>query len=220
MCDFRDFTQNGLWSGQGDRYARSVSVFPDMNREYCVVRRRCATPARMDSDLLLPYCSSTAEDLRRMKRELYSPGPMDSEGLYPMERRMLLPPERPFTPDVQQICYPRTRRDILSIEREIDEQSRARHDILSIEREIDERSWASLHGRMRSPLEFSTQAHPIPRPDRDIQFNSIAPKYGVRPVPHHVRPGVAAYKHDRNLYLASTPKKKSFFPLFFKGVRP
>ena len=26
MCDFRDFTQYGLWSGQGDRYARSVSV--------------------------------------------------------------------------------------------------------------------------------------------------------------------------------------------------
>merc|ERR1719234_974064 len=162
MCDFRDFTQNGLWSGQGDRYARSVSVFPDMNREYCVARRRCATPARMDSDLLLPYCSSTAEDLRRMKRELYSPGPMDSNGLYPMERRMLPPPERSFTPDIQRICYPRARRDILSIERE-----------------IDERSWASLDGRMRSPpLEFSNQAYPVPRPDRDIQFNSIAAKYG------------------------------------------
>merc|ERR1712192_94242 len=189
------------------------------NREYCVVRRRCATPAQD----LLPYCSSTTEDLRRMKRELYSPRPMDSEGLYPMERRMLLPPERPFTPDVQQFCYPRARRDILSIEREIDERScypRPKRDILSIEREIEERSWASLDGRMRSPLEFSTQAYPIPRPDRYIQFNSIAPKYGVRPVPHHVRPGVAAYKHDRNLYLASTPKKKSFFPLFYKGSDP
>ena len=157
MCDFRDFTQNGLWSGQGDRYARSVSVvgqhepflnispqFPDMNREYCVVRR-CATPARMDS-ALLPYCSSTADDLRRMKRELYSPGPMDSEGLYPMERKMLLPLQSSFSPDVQQICFPRARRDILSIERE-----------------IDERSWAALEGRMRIPPEFPGQAFSIPR---------------------------------------------------------
>ena len=112
--------------------------FPDVKYEYCV-RRRGATPVRMDSDL--PYCSSTEADLRRMKRELYSP--VDSNGLNPMERKMLLPPQRSFSPDVQQICYPQARRDILSIERE-----------------IDERSWAAFDGRMRSPPEFPTFSIP------------------------------------------------------------
>merc|ERR1711963_902837 len=184
---------------QGDRYARSVSVFPDLNREYCVKRGSLA-PGQLDARL--PYCSSTEADLRRMKRELYSPGLMDMEGLYPMERKMLLPPQRAFSPDLQEICYPRARRDILSVERE-----------------IDERTWAQLEGRMCSPVPIPSHSYFAPRPDRDIEFNSIAPKYGVRPIPHHVRPGVSAYKHDRNLYLASTPKKKSFFPLFFRGVK-
>ena len=94
--------------------------FPDLNREYCVKRGSLA-PGQLDAGL--PYCSSTEADLRRMKRELYSPGPMDMEGLYPMERKMLLPPQRAFSPDLQEICYPRARRDILSIEREIDERT-------------------------------------------------------------------------------------------------
>ena len=47
--------------------------FPDLNREYCVKRGSLA-PGQLDAGL--PYCSSTEADLRRMKRELYSPGPM------------------------------------------------------------------------------------------------------------------------------------------------
>ena len=115
-----------------------------MNREYCV-KRRSETPGWMDSGL--PYCSSTEADLRRMKRELYSPdGSTAREGFYPMERNMLHPPQRSFSPDVQQICFPRARRDILSIERE-----------------IDERSWTALEGRMRTPPEFPGQAFSSPR---------------------------------------------------------
>ena len=117
--------------------------FPDLNREYCVKRGSLA-PGQLDAGL--PYCSSTEADLRRMKRELYSPGPMDMEGLYPLERKMLLPPQRAFSPDLQEICYPRARRDILSIERE-----------------IDERTWAQLEGRMRSPVPIPSHSYSTPR---------------------------------------------------------
>merc|ERR1712080_765190 len=53
--------------------------------------------------------------------------------------------------------------------------------------------------------------HP-PRPDPGLP--SLSPSHGVRPLPHRVRPGVAAYRHDRNLYLPSTYRKKAFYPLF------
>ena len=68
------------------------------------------------------------------------------EGLYPMERKMLLPPQRAFSPDLQEICYPRARRDILSIEREIDEQT-----------------WAQLEGRRRSPVPVPSHSYSAPR---------------------------------------------------------
>ena len=51
----------------------NISQFPDVKYEYCVRRRT----EQMDSGFL-PYCSSTEADLRRMKRELFSPG--KSEG--------------------------------------------------------------------------------------------------------------------------------------------
>jgi len=41
----------------------------------------------------------------------------------------------------------------------------------------------------------------------------MSPLEGVRPLPSRIRPGVAAYRHDRNLYLPSTYRKKTFLPL-------
>ena len=107
--------------------------FPDYKREYCRVNR---TQAQMDA--FPPYCASTEADLMRMKRELYSPGRIESQG--PMERTRLISPKRSFSPDVHQICHPRYAGC-----------------------EIDECTWAVLEGRMRSTIDFPSQAYPIPR---------------------------------------------------------
>merc|ERR1711942_349431 len=77
-------------------------------------------------------------------------------------------------------------------------------------------------GRMRREFftpepHFSRPTFYYPRPDPDIQFQSLATRRGITPQLH--RSGCSSSYADRSKYLPSTPKVHTQFPRFHTGFQ-
>eukprot|EP00092_Neocalanus_flemingeri_P043161 GFUD01047489.1.p1 GENE.GFUD01047489.1~~GFUD01047489.1.p1 ORF type:complete len:124 (-),score=16.57 GFUD01047489.1:107-478(-) len=64
---------------------------------------------------------------------------------------------------------------------------------------------------------FSRPTYYYPRPDHDIQFNSLARRTGNLTANH--RSGCSSSYVDRSKYLPSTPKVRTQFPRFHTGFQ-
>merc|ERR1712179_672427 len=156
------FTQNGLWSGQSERYRRSLSVFPHRNAEYYAHNLCSPSPRRRE------------RVFRSLERDFFDNNQLDDNEAWMMLKKKVFPLE----------SQPVRVRTAKSVEREMPHFPPAR----------------------------TVLGHPRPVPH--IQYNSLSNKPPIASYRSKIRPQNSAYKHDRNLYLASTPRKKSFFPIF------
>merc|ERR1712179_173367 len=182
MCSFRDFTQNGLWSGQSERYRRSLSVFPHRNAEYYAHNLCSPSPRRRE------------RVFRSLEREFFT------ERDFFTPDRDFFTPERDFFENNQlddNEAWMMLKKKVFPLESQPVRVRTAR----SVEREMP-----------HFPPARTVLGHPRPVPH--IQYNSLSNKPPIASYRSKIRPQNSAYKHDRNLYLASTPRKKSFFPIF------
>merc|ERR1712126_258736 len=184
MSSFRDFKQNALWSGQSEKHTRSVSVFPHRNAGYYAYNLCSPQSLRRRAHSVERDCITPERDFFTPERELFTP-----------EREFFeknLDPEEVWT-KLKRKVFPL---DPLPEPRVV--RSRV---VRSMEREMP-------HSRQAKVV----LGHPRPVPH--IQYNSLSNKPPIMLYRSKVKPQNSLYKHDRNLYLASTPRKKSFFPIF------
>jgi len=82
MADFRDFTQNCLWSGGCERYRRSVSVFPERSKEYYASKQSLQTiQSDRDFNLMFSGCMDHTARPRSSQYSCVPLGPLTSLGL-------------------------------------------------------------------------------------------------------------------------------------------
>merc|ERR1712115_200137 len=184
MSSFRDFKQNALWSGQSEKHTRSVSVFPHRNAGYYAYNL-CSPQS------LRRRAHSVERDFFTPERDFFTP------------ERELFTPEREFFEknlDPEEV-WTKLKRKVFPLDPLPEPRVVRSRVVRSMEREMP-------HSRQAKVV----LGHPRPVPH--IQYNSLSNKPPIMLYRSKVKPQNSLYKHDRNLYLASTPRKKSFFPIF------